>query len=350
MSDMSMQFGSGKGERVELVGAQPSAKHAEQRLHLRVNSITYEGEFINAYEVVDPNGEDLPPFSAGSHIDVILRDGVIRQYSLCSDPEDRSRYVFAVQREEKGRGGSRAVFQQLHVGSILTISAPRNNFALYEGAASHLLLAGGIGITPMMAMIHRLNRIGARFKLHYCTRTPSRTPFRRQLEAFVGGGQVEFHHDEGDPSRSFNLASALETQEPGCHVYCCGPGAFINAVQSNAAHWSPEAIHVERFSVAAPPISTGETSGDADRPFQVRLQRSGKQFEVPADKSIVQVLREHGVEVATSCEAGLCGTCRTSYDDGVPDHRDFVLSDDERKRDVLICCARARTPMLVLDL
>jgi vanillate O-demethylase ferredoxin subunit len=166
----------------------------------------------------------------------------------------------------------------------------------------------------------------------------------------VESGQVEFHHDQGDPRRSFNLSSALEAPEPGCHVYCCGPGPFIDAVQLNAAHWSLETVHVERFSVAAPPISAAEKSSDADRPFQVRLQKSGKQFEVPTGRSIVQVLREHGVEVATSCEAGLCGTCRTAYVEGLPDHRDFVLSDDERGRDVLICCARARTPMLVLDL
>jgi vanillate O-demethylase ferredoxin subunit len=350
MPDISMQFSSGNGGGpVELVGVRPSANQVEQPLTVRVNSIAYEGDFINAYEVVDSNGGELPPFSAGSHIDVALRDGTIRQYSLCNDPEERSRYVFAVQREDKGRGGSRAIFQQLHVGSIVAISQPRNNFPLNERALSHLLLAGGIGITPMMAMIHRLSRIGANFKLHYCTRTQNRTAFRRQLQAFVGTGQVEFHHDEGDRSRSFDLVRALTRPKPQCHVYCCGPSAFVDAALSSTAHWPPEAIHVERFSVAAPQISA-DASGVAESSFHVKLRRSGILLEVPADKSIVQVLREHGVEVPTSCEAGLCGTCRTPYVDGVPEHHDFVLSDDERQRDVLICCARARTPTLVLDI
>lgn len=325
------------------------------RLLVRVRSITYEGESINAYEVVDPQGGELPPFTPGSHIDLYFRDQRVRQYSLCGDPSDRRRYVFAVQREPEGRGGSRAIFERVHVGRILTISEPRNNFPLRPQARRHLLLAGGIGITPMMSMIHHLRRAGAEFTLHYCARSPERTAFADQLRPLVQDGRACIHWDGGDPSRGLDLAGTLRDYREGTHLYYCGPRGFMAAVAAAAAHWPAGSTHCEYFTAtAADPATEADPGGDVDGAigvgFQVRVASSGRTFDVPNDKSIVQVLREHGIDVPTSCESGLCGTCRTRYLEGQPDHRDYILDEKEKETEVLICCARSKSPLLVLDL
>ncbi len=189
-----------------------------RRLRVCVRSITYEGEYINAYEVVDPEGKRMPAFTAGAHVDLYFRDGRIRQYSLCNDPAERDRYVFGVQREAQGRGGSIAIFEKVHVGRILTISEPRNNFPLAESARHHLLLAGGIGVTPTMAMIHRLERVGADWTLHYCTRTPGKTAFRGRLAPLARKGRVHFHHDNGVPADGLDIAKLLKKPRAGTHL------------------------------------------------------------------------------------------------------------------------------------
>ena len=326
------------------------------RLLVRVRSITYAAEDINLYEVTDPGGNALPAFTAGSHIDLYFRDRRVRQYSLCNDPAETGRYVFAVQREREGRGGSKAIFERVHVGRILTISTPRNQFPLAPGARSHLLIAGGIGITPMMSMIYALRMRGDDYELHYCTRSAARTAFIDELGPELRAGRAHLHHDGGDPSRGVDLRALLSRQEPGRHLYCCGPGSFMAAVREHAARWPGDSLHFESFAppdgaVTRPPGAT-ESSIGSDIPvgFQVELARSGVTLDVPNDKSILQVVREHGIDVPSSCESGLCGTCRTRYLEGIPEHRDYVLDDDERARDVLICCARSRTPVLVLDL
>lgn len=323
-------------------------------LRVRVRSITYQGEYINAYEVVDPQGAELPAFTAGSHIDLYFRDGRIRQYSLANDPQERSRYVFAVQREPNGRGGSKAIFELVHVGRILTISRPRNNFPLHEDASRHLLLAGGIGITPIMAMVHRLRAIQAPFTLHYCTRDPEKTAFREELAPLIASGQVLLHHDGGEPARGLDVGALLQEHEPGTHLYCCGPVGLMEAARRVAAHWPSGTVHFEYFTSSAPaePVSPEMLAAPSTISvgFRVKLARSGDVYDVPDDKSIVQVLREHGIDVETSCESGLCGTCRTRYLEGEPEHRDYILDDEDRRHDVLICCARSKTPLLVLDL
>lgn len=334
------------------------------RLLVRVRSIAYLAENINAYEVVDPGGGELPGFSAGSHIDLYFRDGRIRQYSLCNAPAERRRYVFAVQRELGGRGGSRTIFERVHVGRILVISRPRNGFPLDPHAARHLFLAGGIGITPIISMIRALHAAGDRFLLHYCTRSRERTAFLDELQPLAAEGKVLFHHDGGDPARGLDLSTLLSAHEPGTHLYYCGPEGFMAAVAAAAAHWPARSVHFEHFSApqreaaqhaemrtpGTGALLSRDVEADVSLGFQVKIASSGRVFDVPEDKSIVQVLRQNGIDVPTSCESGLCGTCRTRYLEGVPDHRDYVLGDSERQYEMMICCSRAKSPVLVLDL
>lgn len=316
-------------------------------MQVRLRSITREAEGINAYEFVDPAGAALPPFSAGSHIDVHVGPNLLRHYSLCNDPRERHRYVIGVLNVAGGRGGSKAMHENVRVGDLMTISAPRNNFPLAEDASRHLLLAGGIGITPMMAMVETLSAHGADFRLLYCSRSAKLTAFRDRLTPHTEGDRVAFHHDEGDPARGLDVVAALREHEPGTHLYCCGPKGLMAAVQAASAHWPAGTVHFEFFSA---PLAAPAAARDAGLDtFQVRLASSGATYTVPPEKSIVQVLRDNDVEVETSCEAGICGTCRTRYLEGAPEHRDLVLSDEEHEEFVLICCARSRTELLVLD-
>ena len=324
----------------------------ESRRRVRVRSITYLGEMINAYEVVDPDGSELPPFEAGAHIDLYFRDGRIRQYSLANDPAERHRYVFAVQSEEGGRGGSVAVFEKVHVGRILTISDPRNNFPLEESASRHLLVAGGIGVTPIMSMLHRLQSIGAPFELHYCARSPEKAAFREELAAYLSAGSAIIHYDGGDPKQGLDLEALLAKREEGTHLYFCGPTGFMRGVQAAAAHWPKGTVHCEFFTPLEEGLNSAVSATDDAIAvgFQVKIASTGAIYDVPNDKSIVQVLRAQGMEVETSCESGLCGTCRTRFLEGKPEHHDYILDDDEQEEFVMICSARSKTPLLVLDL
>ncbi len=332
-----------------------------RRLLVRVRSVVYQAEGINAYEVVDPDGGLLPAFEPGSHIDLYFRDRRVRQYSLCGDPRDRRRYVFAVQRDDAGRGGSKAIFERVNAGRILAISEPRNQFRLAAGASRHLLLAGGIGVTPMVSMIHHLARANQPFTLHYCTRSPERTAFRDELEPLRESGRVSIHHDGGDPRNGLDIEALLARHDEGTHLYYCGPSAFMEAVRRASAHWPVDCVHFEHFAptpddrllssgAAASESPAEEVTGSINVGFQVKLARSGRIFDVPDDKSIVEVLRQNGIAVETSCESGLCGTCRTRYLEGTPDHRDFFLDDETRSREILICCSRSHSRVLVLDL
>ncbi|WNJ99585.1 PDR/VanB family oxidoreductase [Thalassospiraceae bacterium LMO-JJ14] len=325
-------------------------------LSVRVRSIVYQGDYINQYEVVHPDGDDLPPFNAGDHIDLYFRDGRVRQYSLCNDPKERSRYVFAVLRDENGRGGSKAIFDLVHVGRILSISAPRSNFRLAEGANKHLLLAGGIGITPIMSMVRHLEGAGADYELHYCTKSPEQTAFRDELRELGASGKVNVHHDGGVPSRGLNIAALLKNYAEGTHLYYCGPTGFMNAVKAASARWPKGTVHFELFKVPegdspVPDALMGDGGdGVIGVGFKLKLAKSGGEYVVPADKSIIEVLRENGVEVETSCEAGLCRTCITRVLEGEPEHMDYVLDEEEQREYMLICCSRSKSPRLVLDL
>jgi vanillate O-demethylase ferredoxin subunit len=319
-------------------------------LAVRVRSITYLADDVNAYEVVPLASASLPPFTAGAHIDLYFRDGRVRQYSLCGDPARTDRYVFAVQREPAGRGGSIAVHEIVRTGRVLSISPPRNNFPLREDARHHILIAGGIGITPIVAMIRRLLVLGASFEVHYAARTADKLAFHDELTGLGLHDRLHVYVDGGDPRRGMPLAEIERTAPADTQFYCCGPTGLMSAFRTVTGHRPPGSVRFELFAPPSDAPLAPRADAASDDRFTVELARRGTRFEVPPDKTIVEVLREHGIEVPTSCEAGICGTCRTHYLAGEPDHRDYVLDDDERARDVLICCARSKTPTLVLDL
>jgi vanillate O-demethylase ferredoxin subunit len=315
-------------------------------LAVSIRSVTHETEDILGLELVDPEGGALPPFEAGAHIDVHVADGLVRQYSLAGDPADRSRYLIAVLNERQGRGGSKALHETARPGRIITVSAPRNHFPLADGAKRHLLLAGGIGAAPMMAMIATLEARGAAWRMHYCARSAEKTAFLGRLTPFVGAGKVILHHDGGDPSKGLDIQATLKEVRPGTHLYYCGPPGFMAAAAAAARHWPGGSVHCEFFT---PPADRPAVTR-ANTPFRIKLRSTGKILDIPADKSIVEVLRSEGHAIDTSCEEGYCGTCLTRYLGGEPEHRDSVLDADDRKQFVLICCARSNSPLLVLDI
>jgi phthalate 4,5-dioxygenase reductase component len=317
--------------------------HAEP-LRLAVTHTAPAAEGTRLFEFHDPGAADLPEFTAGSHVTVRVPTGELRKYSLCNDPAERDRYVIAVKREADGRGGSISMTDGVKVGDVLEVSHPKNDFILKPNRAGYLLVAGGIGITPLMSMMRYLKASGGpRFKLYYLSRSPATTAFREELNGAEFRGQVTIHYDEGDPTRSFDLWPILE-QPKGVHLYCCGPIGLMQAVRDMTGHWSPSAIHFESF------LEGSQTHRAEDRPFVVHLARSGDTVEIPADKTILEVLRARGHELASSCESGTCGTCKTRYLGGYPLHRDLVLSDSEKAEHVMICVSRAGPDGLELDL
>jgi vanillate O-demethylase ferredoxin subunit len=315
-------------------------------MQLRVRSITYLAEDINGYELVDANGRDLPRFTAGSHLGVRLGDTVWRDYSLWNDPAERRRYCIAVLRDKLGDGSQR-LHDTLRAGDTVEVSLPRNHFPLAEDAEHHLFLAGGIGITPIMAMVAELKRRRASFRLYYGTRSPEKTAFREEFDLLAAMGKVVFHHDGGDPSKGLDIVALLHDPKPGTHLYYCGPSGMMAAAAAASAHWPAGTVHCEYFSG---PDAAPAARLEDDRPFRVRLASSGAEYDVPIGEKIIDVLRRNGVAVRTSCELGYCGACLTGYIAGEPDHRDPILADKARQTHMLICCSRAKSDLLVLDL
>jgi phthalate 4,5-dioxygenase reductase subunit len=309
---------------------------------LRVHQIEKVAADIFTFELRSRDGSELPEFTSGAHVTVRVPNGLTRKYSLCNDPAERDRYVIGVRRETEGRGGSISLIDETKPGDELPVSAPRNDFKLVKSAAGYVFVAGGIGITPIMSMIRHLKSTGGgRFKLYYLTRSPELTAFREELSGPEFRGQVTIHHDYGDPDKAFDLWPIFE-QPKGQQIYCCGPRGLMEAVRDMTGHWSSSAVHFEAFN--EPPRSTAE-----DRPFTVRLARSGGLVEVPVGTTILEALRAHGIEVPSSCESGTCDTCRTRLLEGEADHRDLVLAEHERADNIMVCVSRARSDEIVID-
>lgn len=314
-------------------------------IRVRVASTLDAAARIRLYELVPVVG-DLPPFTAGAHVTVRLPSGTERQYSLCNDPAEANRYVIGVLRCDDGRGGSREMHAAVAAGVELLIGAPANNFPLAPEATASLLVAGGIGATPILAMARVLARAGHDFRLVYLSRSPVETAFLDDLAGPAFAGRVTVHHDEGRADRQADLAALLGPAAPGRHLYCCGPAGLMAAVAGAAADWPAGHVHFEHFTneIAA------EQAGD--RPFTVRLAGRGGSYVVPPGRTILEVLLEAGLDIDYSCGEGTCGTCITRLLAGVADHRDAVLTDAEKAAgdSITICCSRAKTPELVLDL
>lgn len=314
-------------------------------LRLRVQAIRFQAEGIHAFELVDPDGAELPPATAGAHVDVHLPGGVLRSYSLAGDPADRTTWTLGVLREVNGRGGSGAMHGNVRVGELLTVGPPRNAFALVPHATHTVLLAGGIGVTPIKAMAHTLMARGESFELHYCARTPRNAAFKAELQALVPQDRLHFHFDNGVPGQGLNVARLLQHQPDGVHLYYCGPVGFMKACAEATTHWAPGTVHSEHFK---PPETAPKTTPDVS--FEVRLARRGITVPVLPDQSIVQAIERAGHSVPTSCLSGLCGSCKVDYLEGDVEHNDYILSDEEKTRCLTVCVSRSRSPLLVLDL
>lgn len=308
-----------------------------------VRSVTDVAESTRAYELTPAKRERFPPFEPGAHVTVQLPNGLKRQYSLCSDPGETRSYRIAVLCEEQGRGGSRFMHHHVRSGDTLYIRYPDNRFPIAPEALHHVLVAGGIGITPFIPMVAQLAGDQASFELHYCARSRARAAFVDELEQICPPGTLHLHFDGGEPSRGLDVRSILAEPRSGTHCYSCGPAALMDAVRAATSAWPDGRVHFEAFSGLR---QTERVVGDA---FRIRIASTGRLLEVPSNQSALEVLREAGFEVDSSCEAGACGSCRVHFVSGEPIHRDFALRPGERA-DQFICCVSRATGELTLDL
>ncbi|WP_418123336.1 PDR/VanB family oxidoreductase [Variovorax sp. 160MFSha2.1] len=321
----------------------------ERTLTVRVERISRQTPEILAFELAHPWGRPLPSYEAGAHIDVHMPGGFSRQYSLARAPSAASagRYVIGVKRELASRGGSASMHERVREGDLLPISAPRNTFPLREEATHHLLLAGGIGMTPLLAMAQALAARGAAFTLCVFARSEEHLAFADALRAPALAPHLRLHLDQGDASsQRIDLRSLLAERAPGTHLYVCGPGGFMQAVRDAAAHWPEDALHAEYF---AAPTDAGAGAA-AGLPFTLKLARRGITVPVAADQTAVDALHEVGIDIPVSCQQGLCGTCVVEGNGEGAEHRDFCLTGSERRHKVALCCSRAKGLELELQL
>jgi vanillate O-demethylase ferredoxin subunit len=314
-------------------------------LIVRVDAITVEAARIRSFVLVDAAGGSLPAFEPGAHIDVQVPGGFTRQYSLC-DPPGEDHYRIAVLDVPGGRGGSAAMHAQVRPGDLLRISHPRNTFPLARDARHSILVAGGIGITPILSMAETLQRQDASFELYYCTKSAGDAAFLDRVMPLVRAGRARLHHDLGRPGDHLDVAGMLQKVERGTHLYFCGPPGLMRAIRAATEHWPRGAVHWEYFGSTeeTPPAASLATA------YSVRLVQAKRVIRVFPGQSILQAVRSAGMHWDSSCEAGVCGTCRVRYLSGCPDHNDYILTDEERREFVLVCCARVTDDSLVLDM
>ena len=311
---------------------------------VRVQAIRLEADRIRSFELRPLTGHDLPAFTAGAHIEVHLANGIVRSYSLANSPAEGNRYEIAVNKEVSGRGGSGFMHDQVHVGARLRISAPRNNFALREEAEHSVLIAGGIGITPLRSMIARLRALERPWSLLYAGRDRDSMAFLEEFARLRELGHAIRIHSDAEAGAPPDLQGVVAKAPPSAHFYCCGPRPMLAVFEAATSQLPAERVHVEYFAGSQAPALAGE--------FSVELARSGRVLQVPAGTSILDTLLDAGVNVPYSCMEGVCASCETRVLAGVPDHRDAILSRAERDANdrMMICCSGARTPRLVLDL
>lgn len=313
-------------------------------LLVRVAEVAFETPEVRTLRLVREDGANFTPYKAGAHIDVTGPTGVLRQYSLCSPPGDPSSLLIAVKREPDSRGGSSALHEVVE-GDHLKIGKPRSLLAIAEDATEHVLVAGGIGVTPLLSIAYELWRRNAPFTLHYFAHSREKMAFRQLLEERVAFAErVQLHSGVPRRERMDLLTQAASSLTQTAHVYTCGPAPFMDQVASVFAPFiGQDHVHMEHFVADAV-----DTSGD--RPFTVEVD--GENYEVPAEKSILEVLEENGIEVFKSCQEGICGSCVSGVLDGVPDHRDHCLSptDKAANKEIALCVSRAKSDKLAIEL
>lgn len=310
-------------------------------LQLRVQSIRYAAKDTHLIELVEPTGAPLPATEPGAHIDLHLGNGIVRSYSLVESSEQPTSYTVGVKLDAKSRGGSRYVHEQLRVGSLMPVSAPRNHFPLTEDATHSVLIAGGIGITPIWNMLQRLQALGASWELWYSVRTRADIAFALQLQAL--GERVHIHVDE-EAGAVLDLASIAQAAPARAHFYCCGPTPMLDAYEAATAHLPAEYVHLERFAA--------KQAAAVEGGFVISLARSCMELTVPTGASVLDVLLENGIAVDSSCKEGICGCCEVAVLEGDVDHRDAILTEAERcaNKTMMVCCSGAKSSRLVLDL
>jgi ferredoxin-NADP reductase len=335
---MSQTLRQGRPESPE-----PGSRVFDNRLLVRVLGVQREADGVVSIELSSVDEASLPAWAPGAHIDVILPDGLVRQYSLCGRPDDRTRWKIGVLLEPEGRGGSSFIHRHVRASDALEVVGPRNNFALGD-AEEYLFIAGGIGITPILPMVRHVAASRRRWKLLYGGRTRGSMAFLDELAALNGDIQILPQDQHGHP----DLPDFIGAYRHGVAVHCCGPGAMIDAVEAACGTWPASAIHRERFAASAKPSAVD------DEAFEVELARSGagSRITVPGDRNLLEILEEAGCQIDSSCRAGICGTCVVRVLAGIPQHNDDILDDEQRSSGTLIlpCVSRCSSKLLVLDL
>ncbi len=312
-------------------------KDPEDTIRVVVSRKRIIADKVVEVELRDPEGKELPAFTAGAHIDVHIKPGMMRQYSLPNNPQERDRYISAVLMEPEGKGGSKALFYDVQEGDKLLVSKPRNHFPLVEDAPYSVFVAGGIGLTPLMAMAYRLRELGKPFKFYYRARARAWAAYPDLLVEEFGDSVECLFSDEGGREK-FDLDAILKEVPEGTHLYTCGANSFMDFVTSTAEKYLPEDnVHLEYFYAAF------DADSAENQPFELYCTKSDVTLEVPSDRSITDVLEENGINVPISCSDGICGSCITKFVEGEVEHRDGVLSKSDREKKQLFtpCCSRA---------
>lgn len=305
-----------------------------------------EAHNIVSFELIDPDGVELPAFSPGSHVDVTIPGGLVRQYSLYNSPLDRSRYRIGVWKDPNSRGGSKALHEAVNVGDTLQVSLPRNRFRVPRNTKRAILIARGIGVTPILSIADHLKSENIPFELHYVYALMSPGSFRQTIDGANFSENTKYYLEDSEKNQLLNAGTVLAAQPEDTHLFICGADWWLDPILKTAAQngWADERIHVERFTAkqAAPLL---------DKVFEVKIASTGAVFKIPGDKTVTGFLEEKGVKIPTSCEQGACGTCKVKVLEGEVDHRDKRLSPEQRAEGYFLACvSRAKGDMLVLDL
>lgn len=317
-------------------------------LELVVTKFHPEAKDTVVLELQHPQQQPLPPFTSGSHLEVHLANGLVRHYSLLNSPSESSRYVIAVGLATETRGGSQYIHHHIRVGDRLKVRQPRNNFPLVD-TDEYCFIAGGIGITPILSMIHWCVENHKKWRLIYALRNKQRASFYEHLQAF-GSENIHYHFNDENQHQHLNVEQIIASVSEKEHVYCCGPNSLMQSVQQASQHLEKQRIHFEWFSAPTPVLEQSEINTSDS--FILKLKRSGKEIQVMADQSILDALEQEGFELPFSCRAGICRTCETTVCSGTPDHQDMILTDEERdsNQTMLICVSRAKSEIIELDL